>query len=246
MKNWIIIAVSWYNLRDQDNIQNPQIDIFILKQVAKSKRVLYIPTASHDNLDYYANFRRVYADILGCTVTPLYLYSCKYSKKELKDILNQHDLVYVGWGNTIQMLKKWRTVGFERVLRDYYQDWGVVAGMSAWASCWFSYGITDDMKYCSAIGLIGHCFRPHYIQEQENEIQRKLSKKYVGTTFAFSDHTAYIRKNGEDMVWVFKDQLQQEVFYRNKHKLIAEKFILDKGVYTIKSSLAWVTFQKAS
>jgi dipeptidase E len=242
-----IIAVSGYNLRETTYIQDPQIDKFILEHVPNRKRVLYVPTASHDNPDYCFNFNRIYSEVLGCQVDNLFLYSTNYSSAELDELVKWYDLIYVGWGDTARMMKKWRAIWFDQVLLRYHQSWWVLAGMSAGASCWFDCGITDSLKYCRAIGIVHACLRPHYQLEQEAEIFRKAKEKYAGMTFGLADYTAFVRKNDKDLIRVFKNKLFQEVFYKQDWDIQKYGAVLDEGTYIFNIAPSiWANFQKVS
>jgi cyanophycinase-like exopeptidase len=54
------------------------------------------------------------------------------------------DVVYVGGGNTANMLAIWRMHGVDGALRTAWQRGAVVGGMSAGANCWFEDSVTDS------------------------------------------------------------------------------------------------------
>lgn len=54
------------------------------------------------------------------------------------------DLVYVGGGNTANLLAMWRVHGVDRALHDAWSDGVVLCGVSAGAICWFEAGVTDS------------------------------------------------------------------------------------------------------
>ena len=51
--------------------------------------------------------------------------------------LAQQDVIYVGGGNTANMLAIWRVHGIDRALREAWGRGAVLGGMSAGANCWF-------------------------------------------------------------------------------------------------------------
>ena len=56
----------------------------------------------------------------------------------------RQDVVYVGGGNTANMLAIWRVHGVDRALRDVWERGAVLGGMSAGANCWFEDSVTDS------------------------------------------------------------------------------------------------------
>ena len=54
------------------------------------------------------------------------------------------DVIYVGGGNTANMLAIWRVHGFDAILRDAWEHGVVLAGWSAGMICWFEAGVTDS------------------------------------------------------------------------------------------------------
>lgn len=59
------------------------------------------------------------------------------------------DIVYVGGGNTLKMMKIWRKTGFDAILREAYENGIVCAGISAGANCWFEFGHSDSRRFAN-------------------------------------------------------------------------------------------------
>jgi dipeptidase E len=80
------------------------------------------------------------------------------------------DLVYVGGGNTANLLAVWKTHGVDVILRDALDAGGVVAGTSAGAMCWFQAGIKDSfgggfVPIDDGLGVLPGAFCPHFSSE---------------------------------------------------------------------------------
>ena len=58
--------------------------------------------------------------------------------------LAQQDVIYVGGGNTANMLAIWRVHGIDRALREAWERGAVLGGWSAGANCWFEDCVTDS------------------------------------------------------------------------------------------------------
>jgi dipeptidase E len=129
-------------------------------------RVCFLGTASGDDPAYLAAFygwfaRRAQATHLG-------LFDRRVSN--IAEFLAEHDLVYVGGGNTANMLAVWRTHGVDVALRQAWRAGVILAGPSAGAVCWFESGTTDSFgpeigALRDGLGFLPGSFCPHYDSE---------------------------------------------------------------------------------
>ena len=81
-------------------------------------------------------------------------------------------MVYVGGGNTVNMLAVWRAHGLNAVLREAWEAGVVLCGVSAGALCWFEGGSTDSFggglsPLRDGLGLLPGSVCPHYDGEAE-------------------------------------------------------------------------------
>lgn len=113
----------------------------------KHPHVLFIPTASTDSEEYIATFRKHYEEKLQATVDLLLLFKNKYTNKELAEKILSADIIYVGGGNTLRMMKLWRKRGVDKLLLKAYKRNIVLSGVSAGAICWFAHGHSDSRSY---------------------------------------------------------------------------------------------------
>lgn len=110
-------------------------------------KLLFIPTASYDAQGYVENIKDLYGGRLGCEVDALLLISEAPDEKAIKSKIQWADIVYVGGGNTRNMLKVWRENGVDRMLREAYEQGTVMSGLSAGSICWFAKGHSDSDTY---------------------------------------------------------------------------------------------------
>ena len=128
--------------------QTSLIDQAIVKQTnKKSPKVLFIPTASEDNAEYCEAFRRQYEDRLGCSVQELLLYRNRPSNSKIQKLISESDIIYVGGGNTLRMMKLWRKLRVDRNLDKARKRGAILCGLSAGAICWFRQGNSDSRKF---------------------------------------------------------------------------------------------------
>ncbi|GMV91341.1 MAG: hypothetical protein AMXMBFR82_11190 [Candidatus Hydrogenedentota bacterium] len=149
---------------------------YIRELTGKRKpRALLIPTATYDNPEIYEKFRQTYGKALGCDAHVLYVLATTPSKRELRDAIEGADLIWVSGGNTLKMMRRWRRLGVDRLLKTAHRSGTVLAGSSAGALCWFDYGHSDSMSFyhpeawnyirVRGLGLIPATGCPHVLAE---------------------------------------------------------------------------------
>ena len=129
-------------------------------------RILFIPTASAEDPGYTVRVFDTFKDRAGVS----HLDFFPWPPAELRDFVLGHDLVYVGGGNTANMLAIWREHGLDEIVRDAWQAGVVLAGVSAGMICWFEGGVTDSfgpqLEAMECLGLIPGSACPHYDGEE--------------------------------------------------------------------------------
>ena len=108
---------------------------------------LFLPTASGDSKIYAETFKNLYGRRLGCKVNVLRLISEAPSRSEILQKIHSANLIYVGGGNTLRMMKRWRALSIDGELSKAGARGAVLAGLSAGAICWFRYGNSDSRSF---------------------------------------------------------------------------------------------------
>jgi dipeptidase E len=149
---------------------NPLLDDHVL-DLARARRgrerpsVCFLPTATGNVASYLAIFYAAMAR--RCEATHLDLFDRTIG--DVDAFLLDQDAVYVGGGNTANMLAIWRVHGLDRALRQAWEAGVVLAGLSAGANCWFDSATTDSFGGLDALndglGLLPGSFCPHYDSE---------------------------------------------------------------------------------
>ena len=156
--------------------ENPLLDDFVLSlSRRRPARVCFLPTASADSPAYVAKFYRAFAgrsiptDVTTFDPTAFARHPARTA--DLQGVLADQDVIYVGGGNTANLLAIWRAHGIDRILRDAWLGGVVMAGVSAGMLCWFRGGVTDSFGGLAALndglGLIDATACPHYDGEGE-------------------------------------------------------------------------------
>ena len=138
----------------------------------KHPKLLYLPTADSDNELYWKHVRDRFGGLLKCQTDVLFLIRQQPSRKEIREKILWADIVCVGGGNTLMMMRRWRHLGVDRLLKEAYRKGTVMCGVSAGAICWFESGHSDSMWYydphawayikVKGLGLVPGTFCPHY------------------------------------------------------------------------------------
>ncbi len=150
---------------------NLALDDFVLAASGTDRpRICFLPTASADAATYIVKFYRAFTT-RACVPTDLTLTEGVLARQpastsEIRAFLARQDIVYVGGGNTANLLALWRTHGIDQALRDAWQAGTVLCGVSAGMLCWFSAGVTDSWGELGALndglGLLDGSACPHY------------------------------------------------------------------------------------
>lgn len=222
------------------SIETRAIDKEIIKLTGKAHpTALLLPTASGDSETYYPTFERYYGGMLGCKTDVLYLIKEKLSKKEIEDRIRRVDIIYVGGGNTLRMLKVWRRLGVDKMLERAGKKGTILSGISAGAICWFKYGNSDSMKFgvskssqlikLKGLDFVNLMACPHYDQEKSRRpTLKRMVRAYGGVAVALENGSAIeIIDDTYRIVTSLKDAKAYRV-YKENGKAKEEVLPLDK------------------
>ena len=142
-------------------------------------RICMLATAVGDNpaslASYYATFAR--------RAEPTHLDLFDRTVPDIEGFLLDQDVIYVGGGNTANMLAIWRVHGVDKALKAAWEAGVVLAGWSAGAMCWFEGGLTDSFgpdlaPLRDGLKLLSGSFCPHYDAES---LRRPRYEEVVGS-----------------------------------------------------------------
>ena len=144
---------------------NRLLDDYVLAATGRDRpRVCFVPTAAGDAVTYIERFYDAFPESV-CEPSYLSLFSRKVV--DLASFLRDQDLVYVGGGNTVNLLAVWRAQGMDRAVGEALAAGTIFCGVSAGALCWFERGITDSYgpdlnPLTNGLGVLAGAFCPHY------------------------------------------------------------------------------------
>jgi dipeptidase E len=144
--------------------ESPLIDYVLAAAGRPRPRVCFVPTAGGDALPYVAMFYRACA-ARNCEPSDLPLFN--RSGEDPREKLLAQDVIWVGGGNTANLLAIWRAHGVDEAMREAWEAGVVLSGSSAGMICWFEASITDSFGPALAplgdgLGFLPGSACPHY------------------------------------------------------------------------------------
>ena len=180
---------------------NPLLDLYLLKQVEKTKpKTCFIPTASGDSDNYISRYYNFFNQ-QNCNPSHLSLFEPR--TRDLESFILEKDIIYVGGGNTKNLLALWKEWGLDDILRKAWNQGVILAGLSAGSICWFEERVTDSfgdgLESIKCLGFLKGSNCPHY----DGEIERRpayhklVESKRIQSGIAVDDGVAIHYKEQE-------------------------------------------------
>jgi dipeptidase E len=180
----VIVAIGGGEIRTRGTAFIDRETIRLSKK--KNPKVLFIPTASSDSERYRKRVQEYFGKFLKCRTDILLLIKEQPSKEQIRKKILPADVIYVGGGNTLQMMRVWRRLGVDKLIKAAYEKGTVLSGISAGSICWFDSGHSDSMsfykprkwKYTNVrgIGLIKEYTAPTTTARREESPGEKTSR----------------------------------------------------------------------
>jgi dipeptidase E len=174
--------------------ENPLLDKYILNQSKSTQpKVCFISTASGDAEGY---IQRFYQAFNNNNCFPSHLSLFKPPTKDLEDYILDKDILYVGGGNTRNLLVLWREWGIDKYIRKAWENNVILSGLSAGSICWFEEGVTDsipgELTRLECLGFIKGSSCPHYDGEADrrSSYHRMVEENKIKNGIAMDDGAA--------------------------------------------------------
>ena len=199
------------------NPNKPVIEDYILGLTdSKKPTITFFPTASAEDSNYIVNFYTAFSK-LNCKAQHISLFK---KTPELKSIIDESDVIYVGGGNTKSMLAVFREWNLDKLIIDAYNKGKILAGVSAGAICWFEKGITDSwsngLRVLDCMSILDGVCCPHYDGEANRRpsVEKFLKSKEIDSCLCIEDGAA--------------------LHYENENIKTAISFYNDKNAYLVQ------------
>ena len=198
----VIVAIGGGDIRTRGTAPVDRVIIRLSKK--KHPKLLVISTASSDSERYWKHVQEYFGKFLGCKTGVLFLIKEQLTIHDIKRKILGADIIYVGGGNTLLMMRLWGRLGVDKFLKLAYENGTVLSGISAGAICWFDSGHSDAMSFYNprkwkyikvkGLGLIPGVHCPHYNSRTLGIPRRKhfraMIKKAGGVGIAIENNCA--------------------------------------------------------
>jgi len=213
----------------------------------KHPKLLLIPTARNDAEGYWKTIQAVFGRRHGCKTSVLYLLKENPSKYEIRNKILSSDAIYVGGGDTLRMLKRWKKLGITNIFREAHRKGVVLSGISAGAICWFRYGTSDfrrvknpkaPLSRISGLDFIHATFSPHHIRERDRTpALKRIMKKTSGIGLALDDNAAIEIVDDQYRIITSRQHSKVHKVYYSRGKLHYEEIPKTKSFSPLKELL---------
>jgi dipeptidase E len=165
-------------------------------------------------------------------------------KAQLEEKILGSDLIYVGGGNTLKMMKVWRRLGVDQMLLEAAHRGIVLSGLSAGAICWFRYGHSDSPSFTASgewnymrvrgLSLIDTMYCPHYHAEKREQPLENMILKRGGHAIACDNNTAIEILDGHYRILGSQGAPKAYKIFKRQGKVIIEKIVASEQLQPIE------------
>ncbi len=209
--------------------ENSLLDLYVLQQSGKiNPKICFIPTASGDSDNYISRYYNFFNKQI-CIPSHLSLF--KPQTRDLESFILENDIIYVGGGNTKNLLILWKEWGLDTILKRAWEQEIVLAGISAGSICWFEEGVTDSfgdgLEPLTCLGFLKGSNCPHYDGELNRRpaYQNLVAKSKIKPGIATDDGVAlhYIDQKLSEIVSSRPNAKAYKVYFNEEIKEVELK-----------------------
>lgn len=202
-----LITIGGGEIRNKTTLKIDEYIANKAKKHAGEKRAnaLFIGTASHDSMPYFNSFRKTYTSVFDIKAEVALVVYGEMDMEKIKNKIQMADCIYIGGGDTIFMLDKWKELGIDKLLIDAYNEGKIICGLSAGAICWFNDMYTDyeimrgqSSEYVlkKGLGVLKGAMCPHF-NEREQDFIEALKKGSLKGAYCVENDCALEFIDGE-------------------------------------------------
>ncbi len=195
-----IIAIGGGEIKNKTTIEIDRYIANLAKIKAGENRAnaLFIGTASHDSMPYFNSFRKTYTSVFDIKVDCALIVYGEMDIEKIAGKIDKADMLYIGGGDTVYMLEKWRETGLDKLILDAYNNGKIISGLSAGAICWFSNMYTDyeimrgtsaDYVLKEGLNILDGTMCPHF-NEREEDFSRAMINNNIEWAYGVSNDSA--------------------------------------------------------
>ena len=196
----IFIAIGGGEIKNKTTLKIDEYVANKAKEHAGEKRAnaLFIGTASHDSMPYFNSFRKTYTSVFDIKAEVALIVYGEMDIERIKGKIEMADCIYIGGGDTVFMLEKWKETGMDKLIIDAYNQGKIICGLSAGAICWFKDMYTDyeimrgqsaDYVLKKGLGILDGAMCPHF-NEREKDFVLALEKGELNGAYCVENDCA--------------------------------------------------------
>lgn len=169
----------------------------------KSAKVLYLPTAAHDDDGDFEMIKQKFAAFC-CETRELLLTDSSLTEQHIAETVLSSDIVYAEGGNLKFLMDTWKATNADKYLVQAYKNGTVLSGTSSGAMCWFERGYDDcgengEFIFVECLGLLPYCNCPHFDNGNWHKFKQAVKKQDL-SGIAVENAAAFIECDGEKSV----------------------------------------------
>jgi peptidase E len=139
---------------------------------SRRPRMCHLGTASGDQRAWNALLDEA-GQVAGIDVVHLNLFPMP-STDDMRALLLDQDVVWVGGGSVANLLALWRLHGLDKIFEEVWRSGVVLGGVSAGSLCWHVGGTTDSFgpdlqPVLNGLGLVPYANGVHYDSEPQRQ-----------------------------------------------------------------------------
>ena len=202
-----IIAYGGGDLKLKSTLKIDEVVANYAKQHAGENRAygLFLGTASHDCMPAFNTFRKIYTSVFDIKADCVITEKSVMDEEKIQAKFDKADFIFVGGGDTMYMLKRWKETGILNKILSAYERGVTISGLSAGAICWFnemytdSYiisGVSEKYQIEKGLGLLEGFACPHY-NHRIADFDETFKNSNYKTAYAIEDNSALLFENGK-------------------------------------------------
>lgn len=201
-----IIAIGGGEIKNKTTLEIDRYVAELSKLHAGENRAtaLFLGTASHDSMPYFNSFRKTYTSVFDIKAEVALIVYGEMNLEHLKAKFDKADMIYIGGGDTLFMLEKWKQTGILDLVLEAYDNGKIICGLSAGAICWFEDMYTDyeimrgeSSEYVlkKGIGILNGTMCPHF-NLREEDFSNAILNSDIESAYAIENDCAIEFVNG--------------------------------------------------
>ena len=202
-----IIAIGGGEIKNKTTLEIDRYVANLAKIHAGEKRAnaLFIGTASHDSMPYFNSFRKTYTSVFDIKAEVALIVYGEMDMERIAGKIDMADCIYIGGGDTVYMLEKWKETGLEKLIKNAYEKGKIICGLSAGAICWFNEMYTDyqimrgqSSEYVmkKGLGVLDGTMCPHF-NELEVDFIKAMRDNNIKKAYGVENDCAICFVNGK-------------------------------------------------